>query len=324
MLITATKVALNLAALVQRRLSVVLFHHVLPTLDPLLPHEPDRTQFAAQVEWLCDAFNVLPAGEAAALLYAGKLPPRALCITFDDGYRDNVEHALPILQRYGVRATFFVTTRYGGGGMMWNDRVIAAIRAWPDEAMDLSVYGLGIIDLAQSRAAAVDALLPKIKYLPFAERERMSAALLEASGAGPSRLMMNEEEIATLHAAGMEIGGHTESHPILTSLPEADAQAEITRNKSVLESIIERPLTTFAYPNGQPGRDYDARHVAMLRESGYRYALTTAAGTANAATDPLQIPRFTPWARSPSKYLAQMLQNYTRRGATVATKTTGG
>src|SRR5690606_36020201 len=109
------------------------------------------------------------------------------------------------------------------------------------------------------------ALLPRIKYLPFTERERLSTALLEASGAAVSRLMMNEEEIASLHSAGMEIGGHTESHPILASLPQADAQAEITRNKTSLEDILGEPVVTFAYPNGQPARDYDAEHFPMLR-----------------------------------------------------------
>ncbi|MEQ8662759.1 MAG: polysaccharide deacetylase family protein, partial [Gammaproteobacteria bacterium] len=120
------------------------------------------------------------------------------------------------------------------------------------------------------------------------------------------------EEIRALHAAGMEIGGHTESHPILAGLPDADAAGEIARNKSTLEDIIGAPLTTFAYPNGTPGRDYDTRHVTMLRTCGYRYALTTAAGTACATTDPLQVPRFSPWDRDRGRYLARMAMNYFR------------
>jgi len=309
MIVTATRFALGAAGMLQRRLSIVLFHRVLPQPDPLLPDEPDAARFDEQVRWLADTFDILPAGEAAARLFAGRLPARALSITFDDGYRDNALHALPVLQRHGVRATFFVTTRHLDGGMMWNDRVIAAVRAWPADSMDLGSDGLGVVNLAD-RGAAVRDLLPRIKYLPPEEREALSTRLMRDSGAEDVRLMMNDEEIRTLHAAGMEIGGHTESHPILTALPDDAARDEIVRNKATLEHIIGAPVQTFAYPNGTPGRDYDERHVAMLRDCGYRYALTTAKGTSSRSSDPLQLPRFTPWDRQRAKYLARMTLNY--------------
>lgn len=316
MIVNASRIALGVAGMVRRRLSIVLFHHVLPHPDPLLPDEPDVERFDAQVRWLADTFEIMPAGEAAALLFAGELPRRALSITFDDGYRDNALHALPVLQRHGLRATFFVTTRHLDGGMMWNDRVIAAIRAWPAPRMDLSEEGLGVVDL-DDRSAAVNTLLPRIKYLPYAERETLSRQLLSDSGADETRLMMSAEEIRSLHRAGMEVGGHTESHPILAALSDDEARAEITRNKAALESIIGAPLHTFAYPNGAPGRDYDERHVAMLRECGYDYALTTAAGTSSRTSDPLQLPRFTPWDRQRAKYLARMTLNYFRDPAPI-------
>lgn len=317
MIVNASRIALGVAGMVRRRLSIVLFHHVLPHPDPLLPDEPDVERFDAQVRWLADTFEIMPAGEAAALLFAGELPRRALSITFDDGYRDNALHALPVLQRHGLRATFFVTTRHLDGGMMWNDRVIAAVRAWQGPSMDLTADGLGIVDLGD-RSVAINTLLPRIKYLPYDEREVLSRRLMTDSGAVETRLMMNPEEIRSLHRAGMEIGGHTENHPILAALPDAEARAEIARNKETLESIIGTSLRTFAYPNGAPGRDYDDRHVAMLRSCGYDYALTTAAGTASSASDPLQLPRFTPWDRTRSKYLARMTLNYFRDAESAA------
>ncbi len=306
------RTVLGAAGLAQRRLSIVLFHRVLSAPDPLLASEPDSARFAEQVGWLSANFNILTVREAAERLFAGTLPRRALCITFDDGYRDNADNALPVLQRCGVPATFFVTTHYMDGGMMWNDRVIEAIRAWPEPELDLGTGAGGRMMLPAERGAAVDPALAGLKYQPFAERERLASALLERSGASERRLMMNPAEIRRLADAGMEIGGHTESHPILCAIDDAEAHRQIAANKSTLEDILGEPIVTFAYPNGRPHRDYDARHVAMLRECGYRYALTTAPGTARSDSDPLQIPRYTPWNRTKGKYLVRMLQNYFR------------
>jgi len=304
------RLALSAAALRARRLSIVLFHRVVTTPDALLRHEPDIARFAEQMRWLSASFHILPLRSAVARLRDGTLPARALCITFDDGYRDNALNALPVLQSMGLPATFFVTTRYMDGGMMWNDRVVEAVRHWPGSIMDLGSLGLGSHPLDAGRAAVMEALLPQIKYQPHAEREALADELLARSGAPSSRLMMDSDEIRGLHRAGMEIGGHTVSHPILCALDPAAAAAEIRTNKAVLEDIIAEPLLSFAYPNGQPHRDYDARHIGILRDCGYTCALSTSPGTADRHTSPYQLPRFTPWDRQEPKYLARMLLNY--------------
>ena len=302
--------ALSVAALHARRLSIVLFHRVLDAPDTLLVDEPDIARFAEQMRWLSSSFNVLPLDVAVPRLIAGTLPARALCITFDDGYRDNALNALPVLKSLGLPATFFVTTRYINGGMMWNDRVVEALRHWPGTHMDVSDFGLGTHALDGTRSALLATLLPQIKYRPYAEREALADELLARSGAPLTRMMMDEDEIRALRRAGMEVGGHTVSHPILCALDAAAASDEIGSNKRALETITGDSLQSFAYPNGQPHRDYDARHIAMLRECGYRWALTTSPGTADQHTPPYQLPRFTPWDRSAPKYLARMLKNY--------------
>ena len=314
---SASRLALTMFAMVESRLSVVLFHHVLPSVDALLPDEPDSTAFAAQMRWLKGSFRILPLRDAATRLAAGTLPARSLCVTFDDGYRDNAQHALPVLRELAIPATFFVTTRYLAGGLLWNDRVIEALRAWPTDHVDLAPYGLATVSLAGGRHAALAQLLPVIKYLPYDQREAVSADLLTRSGAPSARLMMDEDDIRALHRAGMEIGGHTRSHPILCELDNDRAEREIVDNKSELETIIGQPIETFAYPNGQPHRDYDWRHVAMLKRCGYRHALTTAAGTATRSSSAWQLPRFTPWDKSRERYVARLMRNYFTDGAEV-------
>lgn len=303
---------LHVASRAQSRLMIVQFHRVLSGPDNLLDSEPDKTRFDAHIGWLARRFNVLTVGDALDRLYAGSLPPLSLCLTFDDGYRDNATNALPILQRHGVAGTFFVTTRFRDAGMMWNDRVVEALRHWPDALLDLSRYGLEDFPLPSDRAAVLDSVLMRIKYVPYREREALADDLFARSGAPARRMMMNAEEIRALHAAGMEVGGHTDGHPILKGLDDGEAMCQITSNKATLEDIVGTPIKTFAYPNGRPARDFSVAHRDMVCKAGYRYALTTAAGTANMNCDPYQVPRFTPADRVPSRYLARLALNYFR------------
>src|SRR6266498_549109 len=110
------------------RLPVLILHRVNALHDPLFPAEPDAADFERKMRWIANWFNVLPCEEAIERLATGDLPERALCITFDDGYADNVTVALPILKRLGLHATFFIATGYLDGGSMFNDRIIHAVR----------------------------------------------------------------------------------------------------------------------------------------------------------------------------------------------------
>ncbi len=308
-----TKLALAAAGTLDRRLSVVLFHRVISEPDALLVHEPDIRRFAQQLAWLQASFKILALPDALERLYSGRLPTGALAISFDDGYRDNVLNALPVLEQYGLPATFFVTSGYLEGGMMWNDRVVQAVRYWPTPTIELTGHGLGVYALASGRAQVVEQLLQTIKYRAYPERDAIAEELYIRSGAPPMRMMMDEQEIRRLRSAGMTIGGHTANHPILHAMSRAGAEREIVENKTALEAILGEQIELFAYPNGKPFRDFDGREIEILRQSGYRYALTTSDGTADRHTPTFQIPRFTPWDLRRERYLARMLLNYFRR-----------
>src|SRR4029453_9293701 len=124
--------------------------------------------------------TVLPLAEAVERLYAGTLPPRAACITFDDGYRNNLTVAAPILRARGLPATVFVSTGYIGNGRMFNDTVIESVRRAGTE-LDLSDLGLGRYDFADDRARlrAIDQILTHVKYMEFSERSEKAAALAQ-------------------------------------------------------------------------------------------------------------------------------------------------
>lgn len=267
------------------RLSILIYHRVLARPDALLPSLPDIRRFDAQMALLKRCFNVLPVSLAVKLLQRQALPPRAACITFDDGYADNVDYALPILQKHALPAAFFIASAYLNGGQMWNDDLIEHARA------------------AGATPDAVDALLLRHKYLPFDQRAQIAGAL------APPRqqaLMMSTGQVRALVGAGMEIGAHTHRHPILSTASDAEALADIVKGKAVLEDITQVPVRLFAYPNGKPGQDYAQRHVDMLRDLGFDAAFSTVAGAAWAGSDMLQLPRFTPWEPDRLRFLLRL------------------
>jgi len=297
------------------RLSILIYHRALAAPDPILHGEIDAVTFERHMALLAAEFNVLPLGEACARLARGALPARAACITFDDGYADNEQTALPILKRLGLQATFFVSTGYSDGGFMFNDGVIEVVRHAPAGTYDLSSLGLGSHCLGDntSRRAAIDALIGQLKYRPVGERgalvEQLAAAMHSAL---PKDLMMRSEQIKRLRDEGMEIGGHTVNHPILAVLSEQEARTEIVNGKRRLEEITGTPVTLFAYPNGKPGQDYGARDVRLVREAGFAAAVSTVSGIANCGSDLFQLPRFGPWDRNPRRLGIRLLLSCAR------------
>jgi len=298
------------------RLSVLIFHRVLPRPDPLFPGEPDAARFDWQLRLLKRWFDILPLPDAVHALREGRLPARALAITFDDGYADNCTVALPILQRHALPATFFVATAFLNGGRMWNDTVIESLRSCSLPTIDLRELGLGTFALGDTaeRRAAIDGLLAAMKYLPTRERESKAESLAQLCGrALPDDLMLTSEQLMRMRSAGMTIGAHTMHHPILAQQRDADAWNEISGGKLALERILGETVTLFAYPNGKPGRDYLAAHVRMAKEVGFDAAFSTAHGTAGRGANAFEIPRFTPWDRTPLRYGLRMVQNLSRR-----------
>jgi peptidoglycan/xylan/chitin deacetylase (PgdA/CDA1 family) len=295
----------------QTPLSILIYHRVLAQPDPLFPGQVDARRFASQVRALGRGFNILPLGAAVRRLRAGTLPARAACITFDDGYADNVEVALPILQHYRAAATFFVATGFLHGGTMWNDAVIDLVRHARGDCLNLARIGLGRFDIRTPslRRAAIETLLAELKYLPPAQRLACVKPMLRAS----APLMMNPDQVLALHRAGMEIGAHTVSHPILTTLDAAAARHEIAQGRKELEQIIDVPVRLFAYPNGKPGIDFEPHHVDMVRALGFDAAVTTAWGSATTRSDPFKLPRFTPWDSSSARFLLRLAGNWFRR-----------
>ena len=295
------------------RLLILTYHRVLPEFDPLLPSEPTAHDLAEQLAIFTDTCTVLPLSAAVQHLQRGSLPRAALSITFDDGYQNNYAVALPVLREFGVSASFFIATAYMRGGLMWNDQVIESVRSYSGTNLDLSWLGFGTYDVGsdEQRLRSLAALLAKLRYLAPPERQRAVDAIARHVEARlPERLMMTGSEIAALRSAGMEIGGHTVNHTILTTLSYAEAEQEIAASRAHLEAVLGEKVGLFAYPNGRPTLDYAASHVDCLRRLGFAVAVTTRSGRASVHTDVLELPRIALWKMSRLRTQLHLLRAY--------------
>jgi peptidoglycan/xylan/chitin deacetylase (PgdA/CDA1 family) len=295
------------------RLSIFIFHRVLPQPDPLFPDAVDVRRFDQIVGWLCGWFNILPLDSAVAHLKARSLPARAAAITFDDGYEDNHSLALPVLRRHGVTATFFIATGFLDGGRMWNDSVIESVRRCPMPRLDLGHLGLGshALESLVARRAAIASIIGQIKYRAPEERHKLTCAIADAASAVlPDHLMMSSSQVRAMHQAGMQIGAHTVAHPILARVDEHTARREMAESRDALQSITGSRVGLFAYPNGKPGVDYLHEHVQMVEALGFDAAVTTGWGAAVTGSNLFQIPRFTPWDSARWRFGMRTLRNF--------------
>lgn len=279
----------------------------MPEPDPLRPWEIDQKQFSTQMRWISKVFRVIPLPQAISELSEKRLKRRSLAITFDDGYLDNATHALPVLQSFGLSATFFCTSAWLDGGLMWNDKVIESIRHWPQSSInvpELKITSLPVRTILEKNQA-IQTILAKLKYIPHDKRTIIAEKFLEAVQPH-QEIMMRPEHIKQLYNAGMDIGGHTHSHPIMAQLENTSVLEEIVINKSLIENILDRKIQSFAYPNGKLGYDFHLKHKHAISSSGYTCALTTEPNIATQDTDFYQLPRFTPWDIDQFKYLARL------------------
>ncbi|MFK7965002.1 MAG: polysaccharide deacetylase family protein [Burkholderiaceae bacterium] len=294
------------------RLTTFIFHRVLDEPDDLLTGEPDRQHFGALLDWISEQYQVLDPVQACERLVASSLPERAAVITFDDGYADNYQNALPLLSERRLKACFFVATGFTAGGAMFNDRVIGAIGGTSVSSAHfpwLVGEPLSLEGPVQKRQA-VGRVLGAIKARPLDERDQCVEALVTSLGADAKQaLMMTEEQIRGLAKAGMTVGGHTRHHPILKAISPEDSVIEIEQGRQDLTDMLGDAPVLFAYPNGAPGRDFDTSHMQIVSKAGYQFAFSTHKGAATSMTDRFAIPRFTPWDRTRGAFSVRAVLN---------------
>jgi peptidoglycan/xylan/chitin deacetylase (PgdA/CDA1 family) len=302
------------------RAVILMYHRIGPEDgDPWhLGVSPAR--FDEHLAVVARTLRPLSMAELVQALRDRKLPRRAVVVTLDDGYADNLHAAKPLLERHGVPATVFVTSGYVGSQReFWWDELDAIVLR-PDLLPPTLRLELGgrVHQLELGEAARYDeaqrrddrerrtwqaeastrlgfyrAVWELLRSVSHAERQRALDALRTWAGhdgqARATRRPLGRDELAALGRDGVvEIGAHSVSHPHLSSLDPAAQREEIRRCKADLEGIVSRPVTSFAYPHG----DFAPVTATFVREAGFTSACSTVAESIGAASDAYALPRF--------------------------------
>ena len=270
------------------RAMILMYHRVtdLPNDPNLLSVSPQR--FAEHMELIRRHYSPIPLQQLVQGLRHGKVPNRAVVVTFDDGYADNLYCAKPVLERYEIPATVFVTASHVGSNreFWWDelDRLLLQPGTLP-ERVRLDLNG-GVIecDLGESarytkedyerhrnwhlerkddpspRHALFRMGVKRLSTLSSTEKGKVLDDLLSWSGAAPvvrsSHHSLTGADVNLLNQSDLlEVGAHTMTHPMLSSLPPAEQLSEIKQSKDLLAGIINTPVTSFAYPHGSYARE---------------------------------------------------------------------
>lgn len=203
---------------------------------------------------------------------------RFVVITFDDGYADNLEHAVPVLERFGAPFTVYVTTRLveGREGLWW-----LGLERLVRRRDTVDVAPMGKRFAASSRAEKAEAYREVSRWVgaDVGRRAPLLGEVFERYGvsmsAATSEAGLSREQLRALARHPLAtVGGHTTGHLDLTSLGEPEAYRELAGNKAFLEDLCGRPVEHFAYPYGAGG----AREAALAGRAGFRTAVTSRAG----------------------------------------------
>lgn len=298
---------------------VLMYHRIAtPDTDPWqLTVSPEN--FEKQLQLLAKMNITISANELAEQLRGGKLRKKSIVVTFDDGYADNYTTALPLLKKWGIPATIFVTSQnIGRQKEFWWDELERILMHTPQLPATLSLPIKGapfLFNLHQDsslteelrekhkgwiaaenspslRTQLYTQLWEQLSPLPNAEQQQLLEVLRSWAGIAetprPAYCCMSGEQLKEMAATeGMTLGGHTITHPALNYYSQEQQQLEIQGGQQFLEQFTDYPVTLFAYPSGK----YNRSSVEALKQSGFNAAFTTEQAMVTKKANPFELSR---------------------------------
>jgi peptidoglycan/xylan/chitin deacetylase (PgdA/CDA1 family) len=277
----------------------------------------DLAGLAAQCEHLSRHYHPVSLAEIADAAGMGeRLPPNSLAITVDDGFRDFAP-AFPVFQRFGLKVTLYVVSGFAAGDLwLWPDQLLYLLEKSPLRRAEVPVPGgAKVLDLANP-AAAFDSFCQTMIRMKNQDRVDTLARLPELLAAelprsAPERFAaLSWGELKELAAQGLDVGAHTMSHPILSSLESEEAiEREIAGSKAQIQAATGIAVTNFCYPNGKLA-DVNAAAIGAVERAGYRTAVLAELGLARPPFDRFQLKRIGVEPDLPPLYFERCVAGY--------------
>jgi peptidoglycan/xylan/chitin deacetylase (PgdA/CDA1 family) len=287
---------------------IVNYHNVVdPPLDAFdrrslrIPAE----EFRNEMRCLRDRFHPVPLDTLLGMARQGETDPRAVAVTFDDGYAGVLTHGLPVMQELGIVATMFVITdalRDGPALLRHDDELEMAFRLTKAPRLKLSSFGYPDqpLETEADRMRCLLAVKRELKVLKDELRRSAHRIVLERLAVTPEQCrlaavddkyrMLDASGLSRLLASGWTIGSHSRSHRALSGLGGDELRSEIVTSREELGRALGVEVTLFAYPYGGPQHIGD-QAPRIVAGSGYQYALTAQPGTVGVDTDWFLVPR---------------------------------
>ena len=275
------------------RLTVLLYHRVnrpeeIGELDPnLVDATPE--EFDAQMSILARYFSPVTIDQIVEARHGGALPRNAAIVTFDDGYRDNYQHAVPILKRHGLTAVFFVSTDYlTERRLFWWEIIRLVVRRSnrSEITLDYPFPCAFPISHEAEKTAAINKVIRIVKSSFAMDLPRFMEELYRGAGVAWSReedrdeaerSILTWDDVRDMRAAGMDVQSHTRTHRVLGTLPDEAFENELAGSKRELEARIGAPVRTIAYPVGKSIAT-EPRIRDALGKAGYEMGFTSSPG----------------------------------------------
>src|ERR1035437_3871237 len=263
--------------LTKSQVAILMYHRVSPqkdnwSLDPISPNV-----FEEQIAYFSRKYEILSLENLAKYFQQGKtLPEKAVVFTFDDGYLDNYQYADPILSKYRIPATIFLTTGHiSSDKLFWWDKVRYIIQHTNKSRLNLNELGDYFLQSAKVRSQAQSKITEGLKQIT---EDRKSFLIEKLAGIAdvdiPSglakKLILSWDKIKEMSSNGISFGAHTVNHRILANMPLEQAAWEIIHSKKDIEKAIGKEVNTFSYPNG----DFNPNLVKIIKESSFSCAVS--------------------------------------------------
>lgn len=279
----------SLQGLFSGSLTVLNYHRInnsqddhFTTFKPNVSASP--AQFDLQVQYLTENYNIVSASDVSAWIMDSRpLPPRAALITFDDGYYDNYLNAFPILLRRNLPAIIFLASDYmeSAKPFYW-DLIAYCFSKSQKDYLEIPMIGSFSWGSGESRDQVVRNVVEIMKNIPEQEKARLIDSFPDLMNVSVSDglfkgMFLSWDHVREMSTNGIEMGAHTASHPILTRISLNDAKQEIIKSKKKIEEAINKPVVSFAYPNGQLS-DYNDAVIDAVKDAGLKAAYTLLPG----------------------------------------------